>query len=142
MDGILVAVMADDSFKDFVLDQLSAAPEVRAKAMFGGHGLYHRDRFFGILMDGRLYFKTDERTRGAFLERGMGPFVYEKARRTMTMTYFEVPPEVLEDREELVAWVNGAVQAARPQRPRPSARASKSRTGPARASRRIAGPAA
>ena len=31
--------MADDSFKEFVLDQLSALPEVRARAMFGAHGL-------------------------------------------------------------------------------------------------------
>jgi TfoX/Sxy family transcriptional regulator of competence genes len=27
--------MADDSFKEFVLDQLSALPDVRARAMFG-----------------------------------------------------------------------------------------------------------
>jgi hypothetical protein len=27
-------VMADNSFKEFVLDQLSAVPDVRARAMF------------------------------------------------------------------------------------------------------------
>ena len=32
--------MPDDSFKEFVLDQLSALSELRAKAMFGAHGLY------------------------------------------------------------------------------------------------------
>lgn len=104
--------MAGESFKDFVLDQLSALPELRAKAMFGGHGLYQADRFFGILMDGRLYFKTDEQTRAAYVDRGMEPFVYEKARQTMTIHYFEVPPDVLENREDLVAWANRAVQAA------------------------------
>jgi DNA transformation protein len=104
--------MPDESFKEFVLDQLAALPEVRAKAMFGGHGLYQADRFFGILMEGRLYFKTDEQTRPAYLERGMSPFIYEKARRTMTIHYFEVPPEVLENREEIVAWANRAIQAA------------------------------
>lgn len=104
--------MTDNSFKAFVLDQLSALPEVRAQAMFGGHGLYQADRFFGILMEGRLYFKADDTTRTAFLERGMGPFTYEKARRTLTMNYFEVPPEVLECREDLVAWANRAIQVA------------------------------
>lgn len=84
--------MPDDSFKDFVLDQLRNLPAVRAKAMFGGHGLYQDDRFFGIVMDGRVYFKTDEHSREAYLERRMAPFIYEKARRTMTMRYYEVPP--------------------------------------------------
>ena len=104
--------MPDDSFKEFVLDQLSALPEVRAKAMFGGHGLYQAERFFGILMGGRLYFKADEQTRAAYLERGMGPFVYEKARHTMAMSYYEVPPEVFENREEIVTWANRAILVA------------------------------
>jgi len=115
--------MADDSFKDFVLDQLGALPELRAKAMFGGYGLYQGDRFFGILMEGRLYFKTDEQTRAEYVERGMGPFIYEKARQTMTIHYFEVPPDVLENREDLVAWAKRAMHAAAP-RPRKSPKKS------------------
>ena len=51
--------MADDFFKEFVIDQLSALPELRAKAMFGAHGLYSGAKFFGILDEGRLFFKTD-----------------------------------------------------------------------------------
>ena len=115
--------MLDESFKEFVLDQLGALPEVRAKAMFGGYGLYLSDRFFGILMDGRLYFKTDEETRTAYVERRMGPFIYEKARRTLTINYFEVPPDVLESREDLVAWARRAIQA-RAAKPGKSARRS------------------
>ena len=121
MRGILPGSMRDDSFKDFVLDQLSALPEVRIRAMFGGHGLYQSDRFFGILMDGRLYLKTDEQSRPAYVERGMRPFIYEKARRTLTLHYFEVPPGVLESREELVAWARRAIQA-RVAKPRKSVR--------------------
>ena len=104
--------MADDSFKEFILDQLSALPELRAKAMFGGHGLYQAERFFGILMDGRLYFKTDEQTSAAYLQRGMEPFIYEKAKRITSMKYYEVPPEVLEDREKLFTWATRAIQIA------------------------------
>ena len=52
--------MPDDSFKEFVLDQLGALPELRARAMFGAHGLYSGENFFGITLDeGRLFFKTD-----------------------------------------------------------------------------------
>ena len=105
--------MKHDSLTGFVMDQLSALPGLRAKAMFGGCGLYQGSDFFAILMDGRIYFKTDEHTRGAYLERGMAPFIYEKARRTMTINYFEVPPEVLENRDEFVAWATQAVHAGK-----------------------------
>ena len=104
--------MPDQSFKAFVLDQLAALPDVRAKAMFGGHGLYQGEHFFGIIMAGRLYFKTNDQTRSKYLKRGMSPFTYEKARQTTTIHYYEVPPEVLEDREQLVTWAREAVRAA------------------------------
>lgn len=104
--------MADQSFETFVLDQLAGLPSLRAKAMFGGHGLYQGERFFGILMAGRLYFKTDQQTRSAYIKRGMSPFVYEKARQTTTIHYYEVPPEILEDREQLIAWAREAIRAA------------------------------
>jgi DNA transformation protein len=102
--------MPDDSFKEFVLDQLGALPEVRAKAMFGAHGLYQADRFFGILDEGRLFFKLNESSRAAYVERGMGPFTYESRGRTLTMRYYEVPPEVLECALELVDWARRAIQ--------------------------------
>ena len=50
--------MPNDSFKEFVLDQLSQLGQVECRAMFGGHGLYHNEAFFGIISKGRLYFKT------------------------------------------------------------------------------------
>lgn len=108
--------MKDETFRKFVMDQLGGLPELRVKAMFGGHGLYQGKQFFGILMEGRLYFKTDEATRAAYLERGMGPFIYENARRTMTMHYFEVPADVLENREELVRWAREAIGVAEEER--------------------------
>jgi DNA transformation protein len=104
--------MSDQSFRAFVLDQLAALPAVRAKAMFGGHGLYQGESFFGILMAGRLYFKTNEQTRSEYLKRGMPPFIYEKARRTTTIHYYEVPPEILEDREQLIVWAREAIRVA------------------------------
>ena len=104
--------MADESFKEFVLDQLSALPEVRAQAMFGAHGLYQADRFFGILDEGRLYFKVNAQSRAAHVSRGMKPFTFEMKGRVMTMSYYEVPPDVLENAAELVSWANRAIQIA------------------------------
>jgi TfoX/Sxy family transcriptional regulator of competence genes len=61
--------MPDDSFKEFVLDQLSALPALRAKAMFGAHGLYSDDKFFAILDQGRLFFKTNAQIQSNYTAR-------------------------------------------------------------------------
>ena len=124
--------MADDSFKAFVLDQLSALPEVRAKAMFGGHGLYCEDKFFGILDEGRVFFKTNDATRGEYTMRGMEPFTYTMKGKTMSMAYHEVPPDVLEQPHELILWARKAIALAadktkaKTQPKKPAAKKSKS----------------
>jgi len=104
--------MADDSFKEYVLDQLSALPDVRARAMFGAHGLYQGEHFFGILDEGRLFFKTDAQTGEDYMARGMEPFTYESRGKVLTMGYHEVPPEILEQPPELAAWARKAIAVA------------------------------
>jgi DNA transformation protein len=97
---------ANDGFKDFVLDQLSGLRGATARAMFGGYGLYRGETFFGIIHKGRLYFKTDERTRPAYVEHGMKPF--RPNRKQTLKTYYEVPVEIVEDAEQLTAWAKQA----------------------------------
>jgi DNA transformation protein and related proteins len=104
--------MPDDSFTEFVLDQLSALPKLRAKAMFGAHGLYSDGNFFGILDEGRLFFKTDAASQADYTARGMGPFTYEMKGKVMTMAYHEVPPDVLENAPELTDWARRAIKLA------------------------------
>jgi DNA transformation protein len=104
--------MPDDSFKEFVLDQLRALPELRARTMFGAHGLYAGEKFFGILDEGRLFFKTDAASQADYTSRGMGPFTYEMKGKVMTMAYHEVPPDILENAPELTAWAQRAMAIA------------------------------
>lgn len=100
---------ADDGFQAFVLDQLSGLPGVRCRRMFGGFGLYRGEAFFGIIFRGRLYFKTDAASRGDYQRRGMAPFK-PNARQTLT-SYFETPPDILEESEQLIAWAQRAIHA-------------------------------
>ena len=104
--------MPEDSFKEFVLDQLRALPGLRVKAMFGGHGLYAGAAFFAILTEGQLFFKVDETSRAAYVQRGSKPFTYTKGKKMLTMRYYEVPPEVLEDRERAIEWANQSIRVA------------------------------
>ena len=101
--------MGDDSFRDYVLDQLRGLDQVRPRAMFGGFGLYSGEVFFGIVADGRLYFKTDEESRGEYERWGMGPF---RANEKQTLwSYYEVPVDILEDDEALALWALRACQS-------------------------------
>ena len=104
--------MADESFNEYVLDQLRALPDVRTRAMFGAHGLYQGEHFFAILDEGRLFFKTDATSQADYVARGMPLFTFELEGRVMTMQYHEVPPDVLENPPELVAWARRAIEIA------------------------------
>ncbi len=104
--------MKSDSFKDFVLDQLEPVGGLRCRAMFGGYGLYRGEVFFGIIADGRLYFKTDVKSRRRYVEAGWGPFRPDP--KTALKTYYEVPVDVLEDGDELARWAKEAVACSRP----------------------------
>jgi DNA transformation protein len=97
---------AGDSFKDYVLDQLSELEGVTARAMFGGHGLYCGKTFFGILWRGRLFLKTNDRTRPGYEDRGMKPFAPNQ--RQTLKNYFEVPADVVERADELCRWAQQA----------------------------------
>src|SRR5262245_58872363 len=101
------ALMNDETFRDFVLDQLQLRGEVDGRGMFGSYGLYHDGVFFGILARGRLYFKTTAVTRGSYVQRGMQPF-RPNPRQTLKSCY-EVPVDILEDHEQLTVWARQAV---------------------------------
>ena len=104
--------MAEDSFNEFVLDQLNAVPDVRTRAMFGALGLYAGTHFFGILDAGRLFFKTDAQSQADYTARGMEPIAYESKGRVVTMNFHEVPPDVLENAPDLTGWARRAIQIA------------------------------
>lgn len=98
------------SFADFVLDQLAGLDGVSARRMFGGHGLYREDVFFGIVHDGRLYFRTDETSRADYLARGMPPF--RPSPKQTLKNYFEVPVDIIESPRRLQQWASRAAGAA------------------------------
>lgn len=100
-----------ESFAEFVLDQLAGLDGVSARRMFGGHGLYREAVFFGIVHDGRLYFRTDEASRADYRARGMQPF-RPNPKQTLK-NYFEVPVDIIESPQRLREWASRAADAAR-----------------------------
>ena len=92
---------ADKEFVDYLIDQIGDTLITR-RAMFGAQGLYHDQIFFGIVDDGVLYLKTNDRTRERYLKEVMKPL---RATKELVLTkYFEVPEHIVDDRETLHEW--------------------------------------
>lgn len=100
--------MVDTSFLEYVLEQLEGARGLKTRAMFGGHGLYMGESFFGIVHKGSIYFRTDEASRPAYIKAGSRPF--NPKGKIELHRYYEVPADVLEDAEELLDWARRATR--------------------------------
>lgn len=99
-------------YMEYVLEQLERFGGVTARRMFSGFGLYQHDVFFGLIFSDTLYFKVNDANRPEYESRGMRRFQPYQDKPHLSFTYYEVPAEVLEDREQLTAWAARSVQAA------------------------------
>jgi DNA transformation protein and related proteins len=99
-------------YLEYVLEQLERFSGVTAKRMFSGFGLYQHDVFFGLVFSDTLYFKVNDQNRPDYESRGMRRFQPYKDKPHLSFTYYEVPVEVLENREDLTLWASRSVQAA------------------------------
>ena len=97
----------------YVVDQLVPFAWVRPQRMFGGFGLYADETFFALIAGDTLYFKVDDSNRPDYVARKCEPF-RPRARDpdAYSMSYFAVPPEVIEDGDELKLWARKALLAA------------------------------
>lgn len=102
----------DKSFHDYLLnDVFSDLSGITSRAMFGGFGFYKDGKIFGIIADGKLYFKVGDGNRSDYEEYGSKPFVYHGHKnKTTTMSYWEVPEDILEDKEKLEIWIEKALE--------------------------------
>ena len=99
-----------DGFLTYVSEQLEKVTAPTTKKMFGGVGVYADGVFIALISSDELYFKTDESNRHKFEARGMVRFRPYGDKRSMS--YYQVPADVLEDEEQLDEWVRDAVAAA------------------------------
>ena len=78
--------------------------------MFGGAGLYRDGLMFALVSDNEVYLKANAETAERFRDAGCRPFVYSRAGKAATMSYWSVPD--LDDGEALKGWAEIALAAA------------------------------
>jgi len=106
---------ARNDYVDYLLEQLAPLAvlgTLKAKRMFGGHGLYLDGVMFGLVSDDILYFKADLGNQGMFDARDMPPFIYTRQGRPVTLSFRAPPAEAFEDPAELLALARLGVEAA------------------------------
>jgi DNA transformation protein and related proteins len=104
--------MGRDALVDHCTELLAPLGTVRARRMFGGHGLYVDELFVAIIAFDRLYLKAGAATRGQFEAAGCAPFVYSKATQAVSLGYWSAPAEAMESPALMAPWARLALQAA------------------------------
>jgi DNA transformation protein len=96
----------------YILEQLEGLERLRSRRMFGGVGLYSGELFFGIIDDDTAFFKSDARNSADYTARNMPRFMPFPERPEAVMAYYQVPADIIEDAESLVAWARKSVAVA------------------------------
>ncbi len=91
-----------DNYRTYIVEQLAALPALSTRRMFGGIGIYSDALFFALIDDDVLFFKVDDSNRDDYVSRGMKAFMPFPGQPSLG--YFQVPPDVIEEAEELARW--------------------------------------
>ena len=103
---------ATDSYAEFVLEQFALLGSITARPMMGGKAIYCDGTIFALIGHGAVYLKGDDENRPQFEAQGW-PAFQPDPNELGTMSYYLVPADVLENRDELTRWASGAVAAGR-----------------------------
>ena len=116
---------------EYLLDQLGSLGGIASRVMFGGHAVFMRGLMVGFVDNETLYLKADDTNRPAFEKEGMKPFTYATKRgKRIALGYWEAPPAVIEEPEELQRWVLDAASAAKRNHEAKKPRKSTRKSGP------------
>ncbi|HUS97732.1 MAG TPA: TfoX/Sxy family protein [Hyphomicrobiaceae bacterium] len=104
----------NESYLEFVREQLAGVGPIAIKRMFGGAGVFSDGLMFGLIADETLYFKADAESEQRFADEGMGPFTYQpKSGKAIQMSYWRVPERLYDEPDEMTTWAHDATGAAR-----------------------------
>ena len=100
--------MKDKTYHDFVVyDLLVHLPEVTSRPMMSGWCLYLNKIPFAAIIGNQLYLKAKAEKAEHLKSLGWQQFSYQKSEgKTIRMSYWLVPDDLIDDPEGLVAVIN------------------------------------
>jgi DNA transformation protein and related proteins len=94
-------------------DLFASFGNVVLRRLFGGEGIYAGGTIIGLVMDDRIFLKTDAATRSAFLSERCRPFGFMKGGKRIDTVYFAIPERLYDEPEEFALWAQRAHAVAR-----------------------------
>lgn len=89
-----------------LLEKLISLDGISSKKMFGGYGIFHDAKMFGMIdPKGQAYLKVDPNQKEILLEKG--------AQAHAKMPYVTIPEKVLNDRKELESWSSESIKLSK-----------------------------
>lgn len=112
-----------DAFVAHVLELLAALGSVKARRMFGGHGIYCDGLFIAIVLDDMLYLKADDHSRADFERAGCERFSYLRQGRPARLNFYRAPEDAMDAPRRMLPWGKKALAVAlRARAAKPTAR--------------------
>jgi TfoX/Sxy family transcriptional regulator of competence genes len=105
---------------DFILDQLSALPKIRARKMFGEYALYCDEKVVALVCDDQLFVKITEAGKALVGDGYAEGTAYPGAKPSLL-----VSADDLEDHERLCALIRATADALPAPKPRGRKRKTK-----------------
>src|SRR6266404_8176944 len=107
-------MVASASFAEFLREQLAPLGRVTMRRMFGKTGVFCDGLMLAMVRDNTLYFRVDDDNRAVFKEaESFPPLNYAKKGGTIDLAFWRAPERLFDDPDELVAWAQAALAAAR-----------------------------
>ena len=107
-------MVASATFAEFLREQLAPLGRITVRRMFGKTGVFCDGVMFGMVTENTLYFRVDDQNRVTFREaEAFPPLNYAKKGSTIDLSFWRVPERRFDEPDELVAWAQAALAAAR-----------------------------
>jgi DNA transformation protein len=91
-------------FLQYALDLFNPLGRLTSKTLFGGNAILKNNITFAMVFDSSIYLKTNKNTVKKYLDLDSKPLSYKKNNKTISLRYYEIPIEVLDDEDQLIQW--------------------------------------
>ena len=105
--------MKEKAFVADLVGNFGLIGPARAKAMFGGYGIYIEETMVGLVADRVLYLKVDESLAREYQALKLPHFSYAKNGKRFNMSYCQAHASVHQDTSALVEWVEKSLAVAK-----------------------------
>ena len=91
---------------ELLSDRLNGILGISTKKMFGGFGVFHDGKMFGLVNSkGEIYLKSDDSIHAKFGELG--------SHQHGKMPYFSLPDLIFNDSTKLIAWAQESIDISK-----------------------------